>query len=266
MSSWYSPLLRGANILAFIVTVAVNSLAGAVGLNGITTGAVSDLYPNLITPAGYVFSIWGVIYVLLLAFAVFQALPSHKYDEFHNKIGLLFLASCAANILWLFLFHYGYVALSVPVMFLLLASLIAIYLRLDVGRASVPMRERLCVHLPFSVYLGWITVAYIANMAAALVSIGWDGLGLGDVSWTVLVIIVALAITLGMIFTRRDVGYSAVIVWALGGIIVKQGGIQDIVTTAVAGILVIAVALVVAVFWSRRGRGTENATESKAPT
>ena len=266
MSPQYSSLLRSANVLAFIITVAINSLAGAVGLNGITTSAVSDLYPNLVTPAGYVFSIWGVIYVLLAAFVVFQALPSHKHDEFHNKIGFLFLASCVANILWLLLFHYGYLALSVPVMFLLLASLITIYLRLDVGRAGVPMRERLCVHLPFSVYLGWITVAYIANMAATLVSIGWDGFGLGDVSWTMLVIIVALAITLGIIFTRRDVGYSAVIVWALGGIIFKQSGIQDIVATAAAGIVVIAVALVVAVFWSRRGRGTENATESKAPT
>jgi hypothetical protein len=236
-------LLRLSNIVAYVVTVAVNSLAGAVGLNGISTGAVSDLYPTLIAPAGITFSIWGVIYIILLLFTIYQALPSNRDAAFQRKVSYLFVLSCAVNVVWLFLWHYGQIVLSVVLMFLLLASLISIYLRLGIGKAEVPSRERWFVHLPFSVYLGWITVASIANVAAALVSQGYDGLFLGEITWTVLVIVVALIITLLVITTRKDIGYSAVIVWALLGIIIKQTGVQAIVTAAGASIVIIVVAL-----------------------
>jgi hypothetical protein len=109
-------------------------------------------------------------------------------------------------------------------------------------------------------------VAYIANMAAALVSLRWDGFGLSEVSWTLLVIIVVMIITLSMIFTRRDVGYSAVIMWALGGIIVKQIDILDIVETAAAGIVIIVVALIIAFSWLRKSRKkNEKVTEIRTP-
>jgi hypothetical protein len=130
-------------------------------------------------------------------------------------------------------------------MFALLASLIAIYLRLDVGRGSASLREKLCVWLPFSVYLGWITVAPIANVTAMLVSIGWNGLGFSEVTWTVLVLVVALAITLAVIFTRKDIGYSAVILWALLGIWLKQSAIPEIALTTEICAVIIALALVV---------------------
>lgn len=129
-------------------------------------------------------------------------------------------------------------------MFALLATLIAIYLRLDIGRGSASRRERLFVWLPFSVYLGWITVAPIANVTAALVSVGWNGLGLGDVTWTILVLAVALIITLAVIFTRKDIGYSAVIVWAVLGIWLKQSANSQIVLTTEIIAIVIVLALV----------------------
>ena len=159
--------------------------------------------------------------------------------EFLFKIGYLFAISCAFNITWIFLWHYEYVIPSLLVMFALLLSLILIYLRLDIGRSSPALKERLWVHLPFSVYLGWITVAPIANVVAALVSINWNGLGLSEVIWTVIVIGVAVALTVINTLTRGDVGYALVIVWAFGGIIVKQMAVKAIVAAGSLGIFII---------------------------
>jgi benzodiazapine receptor len=247
-------LLQSLNVLAFAVTVIVNALASSLALNGRTTAEVSDLYPTLVTPAGYVFSIWGVIYVLLLVFVVFQALPSQREKPFLKQVSVLFVLSGVFNVLWLFLWHYDQIVLSVVLMFGLLATLIAVYLRLGIGKSEVSWKERVSVHLPFSVYLGWITVASIANVASALVSIQWDGFGLANDVWAVLVIAVALLITLAVIATRRDVAYSLVIVWALVGIAVNQSAYQNIVTAATASVIIIIVALAVFLAMSKLKR------------
>jgi benzodiazapine receptor len=247
-------LLQSLNVLAFAVTVIVNALASSLALNGRTTAEVSDLYPTLVTPAGYVFSIWGLIYVLLLVFVVFQALPSQREKPFLKQINVLFVLSGIFNVSWLFLWHYDQIVLSVALMFALLATLIAVYLRLGIGKTSVTLKEKAFVHLPFSVYLGWITVASIANVAAALVSIQWNGFGLANDSWAVLVIAVALLITLAVIATRKDVAYSLVIVWALVGIAVNQSAYQNIVMAAEISVLIIVVALVVFLLASKLKR------------
>lgn len=253
-SSRNSALLQVANILAFVATVVVNGLANTQVLNGKTTAEVSDAYPTLITPAGYVFSIWGVIYTLLLVFVVFQALPQQRDKPFLRQIGLLFVLSSILNISWLFLWQYEQITLSVILMFALLVTLITVYLRLNIGRSKTSLREKLSVHLAFSVYLGWITVASIANVAVALTAVNWDGFGLSDVTWAVLVIVVALVITLAVVATRRDIAYSLVIVWALVGIIVKQIENQTIVMTAEIGVVVIFVALATSILGSRLKR------------
>jgi hypothetical protein len=247
-------LLQSLNVLAFAITITVNALASSLALNGRTTAEVSDLYPTLVTPAGYVFAIWGLIYVLLLVFVVFQALPSQREKPFLKQINVLFVLSSIFNVSWLFLWHYDQIVLSVALMFGLLASLIAVYLRLGIGKTSVTLKEKVFVHLPFSVYLGWITVASIANVAAALVSIQWDGFGLANDAWAVLVIAVALLITLAVIATRKDVAYSLVLVWALIGIAVNQSAYQNIVIAAEVSVLIIIVALLVRFLLSKLKR------------
>jgi benzodiazapine receptor len=245
MANNSSIFLRYANILLFALTVVVNSLAGGTTLiGGQDTAAVSDANPTLITPAGYVFSIWGIIYILLGVFVVYQALPSQQGKEYQRKIGWLFVLSSLINIGWLFLWQFEYLSLSVVLMFLLLATLISIYVRLGVGKSAVSLRERLAVQLPFSVYLGWITVASIANVAATLVAIGWDGFGLSPETWAILVVAVALIITMLMLFTRKDLAYSLVIIWALLGIGVKQSGNQTIVMLTEISAAIVAVALI----------------------
>jgi benzodiazapine receptor len=247
-------LLQSLNVLAFAITVVVNGLASSLALNGRTTAEVSDMYFTLVTPAGYVFSIWGVIYTLLLVFVVFQALPSQREKPFLKQISGLFVLGSVFNVVWLFLWHYDQIVLSVVLMFALLATLIAVYLRLGIGKTSVTVKERAMVHLPFSVYLGWITVASIANVASALVSVGWNGFGLADETWAVLVIAVALLITLAVIATRKDVAYSLVLIWALVGIAVNQSAYQNIVLAASTSAVIIAVALAAVLAASRLKR------------
>ena len=245
MAKTNSTLLRLGNVAAFIVTLAINGLAGTTVLNGRTTAQVSDLYSNPFTPAGYVFAIWGIIYALLLVFVIYQALPKQKNKSFQKQIGALFMLSSIFNVVWLFLWQYDYITLSVAVMFALLATLIAIYLRLSIGKSNAPLTEKLCVHLPFSVYIGWITIASIANVAAALVSVGWNGFGLSAETWAIVAMSIALIVTLVVIVARRDIAYSLVVVWALAGIAIKQSMYPNIVFTAEIAIAVILVTLAI---------------------
>ena len=162
-------------IAAVVATIAINALANALPLNGKTTGELSDQYPVLFTPAGYVFAVWGLIYLGLIAFAIYQALPRERDNPRLAAIRVPFLLSSVANIAWLFLWHYEYVTATEPMMLALLASLIVIYARLGIGRVEVSRGERWAVHAPFSLYLGWITIATIANTAITLYNLGWNG-------------------------------------------------------------------------------------------
>jgi len=239
-----SSLLRWANIIAFVLTVIINGLAGSTTfIGGVKTAVISDSNPTLITPAGFTFIIWGVIYILLGVFVFYQALPSQREEEYHKQIGWLFVFISITNICWIFLWNYGLLTLSLPVIVLLLIGLILIYTRLGIGKTQVPLKERIAIHTPFSVYLGWITIATIANVAVVGVSTNWDGFGINPETWAIIIMIIALLLTLIVIATRKDIAYGLVIVWALFGIISKQTN-PNIVTTAEASAIVILIALV----------------------
>jgi len=237
------------NILAFVLVLIVNSLAGSTSLiGGVNTAKVSDANPTLITPPGYVFAIWGVIYLLLGVFVVYQALPSQKEKSFQTKVGWLFALSCVVNVCWLLLWQYNLIAFSTVLMFALITTLTMIYTRLDIGISKVPRGEMLAVHLPFSVYLGWITVATIANISVTLVNLGYTELVLGAANWAVIVIIAALLITGLMLWTRRDIAYAAVLVWALTGIYMKQITVPAVSYAALgSAVIIIILALFVTV-------------------
>ena len=243
--------LKWLNIIAFVAVVIINGLAGSTTfIGGQDTAQVSDENFTLITPAGYTFAVWGIIYTLLGVFAIFQALPSDK-GKTAGKIGWFFILSCVANIAWLFLWQFEYLTVSVVLMFVLFASLLMVYLRLGVGKASVSWRERLAVHVPFSVYFGWITIASIANVSAALVSVGLNELGLGAETWGILVIMVALLITALVVLTRRDPAYGLVIVWALIGISANQSGNQNVALAAQVSAGIVAVAVVASILLAK---------------
>jgi hypothetical protein len=231
------------NAVAVVLTIAVNGLASTTLLNGKTTGQVSDGIPALFTPAGYVFAIWGVIYLGLIAFAVYQALPSQRENPRLRSIGYIFALSCLANVAWLVFWQYEILPVTIVLMLVLLGSLIAIYLRLNVNRTQVPAGERWTVHVPFSIYLGWITVATIANASALLYRLGWStgGLGISAAAWTVIVLVAAVAIAAAMSLTRGDLAYLVVLVWAFIGIAVKQTGSPTVVIASGAAAAAVVV-------------------------
>ncbi len=239
--------LQAGNILAFIVTLVVNGLASASVLGGKTTAEISNQYFTLITPAGYVFAIWGIIYALLAIFLVYQALPSQRSSPFQRQVSALFILSCGLNVGWIFLWQYDYIALSVPFIVALWATLAAIYLRLKIGKSSIQLREKAFVQLPFSVYFGWITVAMFAGGAAALSYAGLVKWTSADAIWGILLAAAVLVISLAVIAARRDVAYGLVIIWAFVGIAINQSSVPNIVYVAEIGATIVAASLAVAV-------------------
>jgi benzodiazapine receptor len=232
-------------VVAVIATIVVNGLANALPLNGQTTGEISDRFQVYFVPAGYVFSIWGLIYLGLAAYAIYQVLPAQRESPRLERIGYLFALSCLANIVWIFLWHYEVFVGTLVAMLAFLGLLIAIYLRLGIGRAQVSRAERWLVHLPFSIYLGWITVATIANVTSLLDYLGWDGGGIAPAWWAVIMLVAATAITALVSLTRGDVAYVLVIIWAFMGIAIKHAETALVSITAALLVLVLAVVMVV---------------------
>jgi benzodiazapine receptor len=233
------------NWAGLLVVIAVNGLANALPLNGKTTGEISNNIPTLFTPAGYVFSIWTIIYLGLLAFVWYQSRPAQTSADFQDRIGAWFFLSCVFNSAWIVAWHYEQFPLSLLLMLGLLASLLVIYLRLDIGRRAVSAGEKRWVHLPFSIYLGWISVATVANVSVVLYTAGWNGGPLSPEAWTAIMIIVAAILGLAMILTRNEVAYPLVIVWSLVGVAVARSAIPLLVVTAGAGALLLLVVLAV---------------------
>jgi benzodiazapine receptor len=241
-------------VVAFVAVVTVNGLANALPINGLTTGEISDRFPVLVVPAGYVFSIWGLIYLGLAAFTVYQALPSLRADPLLRRLGWLPALTGALNVAWILLWHHEAFVLTVPVMVALLATLVTIEATLRGGGRTHAGAERWAVAVPYSIYAGWITVATIANVAAALASVGFTGSGIDPTVIASAVLLVGLAIATAMVARFRDPAYGCVIVWAYAGIVVKESGTPLVPFVAGASALVIAI-LVVAVLAGLVGDG-----------
>jgi hypothetical protein len=220
------PAWQVLNLILLLVTIITNGLANGGLVAGKTVGSISNQYATLFAPAGITFSIWGVIYLLLIAFAIYQARDlfskTKQADPWLLDIGPWFALSCLFNVGWLFAWLNEHLGLSLLMMMGLLGSLTIIYLSLHIGQKVVSPQVRYLVHLPFSVYLAWINVATVANVSALLVQEGWSGGGLGPLPWTIFMVVAAAAIGVFVTGSRNDIAFGAVIVWALIGIIIKQ--------------------------------------------
>ena len=208
---------------------------------------IADSFDVYFVPAGYVFSIWGVIYLGLIAYAVFQLIPAQRENPRLRQTGWWFALSCAANSIWLYLWHYGYFALSVVTMLTILISLIIIYQQLGVGRQAVSAGERWLVHLPFSLYLGWITVATIANITAFLDFINWNGFGIAPEIWAIIMLVVAIAVAGLIAYSRQDIAYLVVLIWAFIGIGVEQSDTPQVANAAYLAAAVVAIFVILVI-------------------
>lgn len=242
----------GGVIAAFVFVIALNGLANALPINGQTTGEVSDKYPSLFTPAGYTFSIWGLIYLGLLVYVVYQALPAQRQDPRLASVSGPFMLNCAANAAWILAWHYDFLWLSLLLMLVVLGTLVQIYRQLCIADASARPGQRYCVQLPFGIYMGWISVATIANISALQIGMGWDDIGLDAVNWTLVKLAVAGAIGATVVLRRRDVAFALVVAWAALGIAVKQTETPEV--AGAAGALSILATLLAASELVRRLR------------
>ncbi|MFN2251032.1 MAG: tryptophan-rich sensory protein [Anaerolineae bacterium] len=241
-------------VLAIAATIVVNILANALPIAGRTTADVSDSFDVLFVPAGYVFSIWGLIYLGLVAFAVYQLLPAQRDDARLTAIRPLVVLSCAANSVWIWFWHNLQFEWTFVLMLILLASLIAIYLRLGIGNAGTIGLERWVVDAVFSLYLGWISVATIANVTIVLDHLGWSGFGISDEVWAVALLAVGVLLAVLMAVRHADWIYALVLAWAFAGIGVSQSG-TAVVTPAylASAACVLCAAYVWLAGWRRRG-------------
>ena len=242
------------NIVGFVAVIVVNALATTIPLGGMTTGALSDLYPNLFVPAGLTFSVWGVIYLLLGIFVVYSLIFSAKKAEpsnsFMEKAGVLFAVTCVANIGWIFAWQYKILPLSLLCMVILLLSLITIYKRLSIGRSRAALSEKYLVHLPMSIYLGWISIATIANVTALLVYYKWNRFGIDEQIWTVIMITIGILLGVVALFYRGDIFYALVVDWAVLGILLKRMAVdpsstQGVIIASIVGICVLTLSMIV---------------------
>jgi hypothetical protein len=230
-----------AALALFALVITVNALANALPLNGVNTGTLSDEIPNLFVPAGLTFSIWGLIYLLLAALAVailVQAFSAKALPGAWTAVdGMILCANFAANIGWIFAWHWRLIPLSFALMLVILGTLVLLeeraFRKLSAGGALHPSASprastalRLALTTPIHVYLGWISVATIANVTALLVKLGWNGWGIDPRIWTIIVIIAGLAVALGLVFFRRAVAAPLVVVWAYAGIVIKRFPIE----------------------------------------
>ena len=211
-------IIKISTVIAYVVMVAVNYMAVSLPLGGRGTGEISDNYSNLFAPAGYAFSIWGIIYILLGIYVVYQLwLVKNEVAERVNRI---FIMNALLNASWLFAWHYDLIWLSVIIMAGLLFTLIKIA---DIFRVSViTPKERWLIRLPFSIYFGWITVATIANIIVFLVYIGWNGSGTSEIYLTVTALLAGAFIGSWRMLRDRFVPYGLVLIWGYGAILAKH--------------------------------------------
>lgn len=242
------------------MTIVVNAIAEIIPVNGVTSKEVSDSYPSLFTPPGYVFSIWSVIYTLLIVFGIYQVRPSQREATYLKPTALFFVLGGLINTSWLILFHYSYgqpgIYAFTPILIgLFLVLMLYTYVKLGIGAVNVPMKQKIAVHLPISVYAGWVSLAVIANIASVLNVIVPGILSTAQEIWTALVILVALVITMLMLVIRRDAAYGLVVVWAITGIATAQSAIPIIYFTALSSALIIIAAVLLLPFITRKGFG-----------
>lgn len=231
-------------VLSLGVVLVVNFLANYLPIGGRTTGEVSSSYPSLFTPAGFTFSIWGVIYLSLIVYAVYQLLVRNKYRTTFDRINRHFVINCIANTFWIICWHYELITLSLILMAVILTSLIGIYRHILPGKLQ-GFRDHLFVKIPFSLYLGWITVATLANISVEQTVIGMDNWIMTKTVWVFVELALAGAVGTVMIIRYRDPIFGGVVAWAAFGITEKQVETPEVAGAAAVVMILVLVILTI---------------------
>ncbi len=223
-------IIKLAVLVSVLAMFVVNILSNVLPINGLTTAEISNAIQIYFVPAGYVFSIWGLIYIGIVIYLISMFTNFTKEDM---AIAPFVIASSLANTIWIFMWHYQLIYLSVIFMLVILASLIVIALKLNKPDVSLVKKT------PFNIYLGWISVASIANIAGALYTANWNGFGISPEIWSAIMLVIATGLAV-LALIKKNIAYSLVILWAVIGIVVKFQGVSNIVAiTATLSVIVL---------------------------
>ncbi|HCF25641.1 MAG TPA: hypothetical protein DEV81_00085 [Cyanobacteria bacterium UBA11049] len=239
-------MLPIATAIAILATLTVNILSNFFPAQGLNIGEIANtiLQGVQITPANYAFAIWGLIYLGLIAYGIYQLRPTQHSNPTIRRVDILLIVACIAQMAWVYLFTLRLFWLSVVAMLAILLPLIAAYLQLGIGKQRVSRQQRWLVQVPFSIYLGWISVATIVNIASALYISSWDGWGISAAGWTVIMLIVGGVIGAFVATQRADIAFTLVFVWAYVAIAIRNLNNPAIWITAVVAAIILAVMLV----------------------
>ncbi len=217
-----------ATLVTIVVAFVVNVSSNIFPLNGLSIGAISNTVFKdvLIIPANYAFVVWGLIYLGLFVLAIYQVLPQQKQDADLRKIGYLLVIAAVFQSIWVYLFLLRLFAFSVVAMFGILVPLMVTYHILGIGKKRVSNRRKLCLHIPVSIYLAWISVATVVNVACALYFYGWNAWGINSQVWTIIMLVIATIIAAVIVFRYKDIAYAGVTFWALIAIAIKHSNID----------------------------------------
>ena len=248
--------LQIANLLGFVGIIVMNMLAVLLPINGKSTGELSDAYPNLFVPAGFTFSIWSIIFILLGVYAVKQlkGFSDGKAGDYVREIGWLFVVNALANMSWIVAWHYELPVVALGIMLVILGSLVLIYKRLHIGLPTRP-NEKLTIQVPFQVYLGWISIATIANVTTVLVDMNWGGFGISEAYWAIIMMVIGFLLAAHMIYWYSDYAFGAVVIWAYFGIYSKRMAAEplyeDVAYTAL-GLMALLILSIASRWWGNR--------------
>ncbi|WKY42808.1 tryptophan-rich sensory protein [Eubacteriaceae bacterium ES2] len=200
-----------------IATLVINGLGAYGFFNGMSQKAISDMYPTLITPAPFTFSIWSIIYLLLIGAAITMIIKSKDdiYSEAIDQIAPLFWISSGLNMVWIICFSFNLIGLSAAVIlgFAIVLSLIAKRISL------IRIADSWLLPSAFGMYAGWLLIATVVNIAAFLISINWQGFGIGAEIWSVLTLAVAVILAFLVAHFTRNFVIPLPIAWAISGFI-----------------------------------------------
>ena len=224
-----------ATLIAIIVTITANTWTNLSPPNDLNVGEIANtvLAGVLITPANYAFAIWGLIYLGVVAYGIYQLFPAQRQDPVIRRASLGLIVASLAQTAWIYLFPLQLFWLSVVAMAVILLALAVAYAQLNPGRSRAGRRRRWLAQIPFSIYLGWISVASLVNVASALYASGFEDLGLGAVPWTVIVLLIGAGLGAIAIWRHQDLAFVLVLVWAFTAVAVRHSDVLAIWLTAV---------------------------------
>jgi hypothetical protein len=252
-------LLAIMNLIALGFQILLSYLVQVKSFSTQDVGQVSAKFDTVFTPAGITFAIWGLIYTSLFAFCLFHLYKSFskgsscQVNQDTQNIGWLFVINNISTGFWLIAWVNEQLLVSVVLMMIQLFTLIRISIKAHISNPDRSVQTVILTQFPLSIYFGWICIASIANISAWLKFTGWNGMGISESFWVIILIGIATLLSLFIILVRRNLPFGFVILWALYGIVLKRKQVdyqlfENVINAAYGAFAIILMVMIIRIF------------------